>query len=122
MLIILSCFSCIDVEESNHVVKLGSNVSFTCVANITANSQTDPVGILINNRHHLTSSDSHKIIDIYGNRSFTWTFFERDSQKIGKIYVLASEENNETTVRCIINGRITNAEKIIVVKGMLIME
>ena len=108
----------------DRVVLLGSNVSFVCVANITANSSTGtvPVGILINNRHFLTASDPHKIIDIYGNRSFTWTFFEKDSQKIGKIYVLASRQNNETTVRCIINGKITKAEKIIVVEGMLIME
>ena len=108
----------------DRVVLLGSNVSFVCVANITANSSTGtvPVGILINNRHHLTSTDPHKIIDIYGNRNFTWTFFERDSQMIGKIYVLASEPNNETTVQCIINGKITKAEKIIVVEGMLIME
>ena len=110
------------VFERNHVVLLGSNVSFVCVANITANSPTDSAGILINNRHLLTASDPHKIIDIYGNRSFTWTFFERDSQKIGKIYVLASIQNNETTVRCIINGEITKEEKIIVVEGMLMME
>ena len=108
-------------ELRSHVVLLGSNVSFVCVANIT-NSPIDPVGILINNRHHLTASDPHRIIDIYGNRSFTWTFFERDSQRIGKIYVLASRQNNETTVRCIINGKITKDEKIIVVEGMLIME
>ena len=123
--VLLPCFSCIVVEERNRVVLLGSNVSFTCVANITTNPPPgiEPVGILINNKHHLTSTDTHLIIEIYGNRGFTWTFFERGSQKIGKIYVLASEQNNGTTIRCIIvNEKITEEEKLIVVKGMLIME
>ena len=123
MPIMLLYFSCIDVKENNHVVLLGSNVSFTCVANITENSLTGTkaLGILINNRHLLTSTDAHKIIEIYGNRSFTWTFLKRNSQEIGKVYILASEENNGTTVRCIIEEIITPAEKIIAVEGVLII-
>ena len=121
----MSCVSCIAADIRDHVALLGTNVSFTCVANITATPSTgiELVGIVINNKHHLTPSDAHSIIDeIYVNRSFTWTFFERDSQKIGKLDVLASKENNETTVRCIINGKIMKEEKIIVVEGMLVME
>ena len=124
-MIVLVVAAAADVKD--HVALLGSNVSFVCVANITANFSSstgiESVGIVINNKHHLTPTDVHSIIsEIYGNRSFTWTFLERDSQKIGKLNVLASEQNNGTTVRCIINGRITQEEKLIVVEGMLIME
>ena len=112
-------------DVRDHVALLGSNVSFVCVANITANLPTgiEPVSFLINNKHHLTPTDAHSIIsEIYGNRSFTWTVFERNSQKILKLYVHASEQNNGTSVRCIIIEMITKEEKLIVVEGMLIME
>ena len=111
-------------DVRDHVALLGSNISFVCVANITANFSSstgiEPLGIVINNRHLLTSTDAHSISEIYGNKNFTWTFFERNSRKIGKLYILASEQNNETTVLCITNGKLTQEERIIVVEGMLI--
>ena len=101
---------CID-DTHKHVSLVRTNVSFTCISNI---SGVRASGFILDKMHQVGLNPEAD--ELYKNRNITWQYTTREGVETWHLSILASVENNGTTVQCIFTSRTSDGDELIVVE------